>query len=264
MSEMDTGMPKKGMLIAFRIVAVIGAILCGITLAFVVQSLVSDDAAMHRFHNPASAWSYLAFGTVALVAAVRDPAAAVAPFRVWLGLNLAVIAGSIMADDLLSGVLALLIVAALTYALTPVRRAVNRCVKANVALLGLGVAALIPAFAYALTQGDLQKLDPTSSHGTEHHYSGMAIAALSIGLAAIAASFPGTGERLARWLVGVVAVAEGVTALLWSTYLGAWASPWPWIAIAWGIAFIVVAEVMGRKPTAAEAPTVATSSAEVA
>lgn len=242
--------PKRGRLIAFRVFTILGAVLGASGLTFIALSIVSEPESIHRFHSFASGLPSLTFGTIALIAAVRRPAGAVASFRVWLSLSVAFIAGGLIGGDLLpSGYLVLPVLALFTYALHPARTAVNRCIKASVPLLAMGAAALVPAFIYALPQGDLQHIDPSSPHGLQHHYSGMAAAALSIGLAAIAASFPGTGERFARWLVGVTAALIGLWAALFPTYPGAWASPWSYIAIVWGIGFIALST---RKDTTEE------------
>lgn len=237
---------SKGKLIAFRVVAVIGAILGATGVIYMIAGFTSDDQLIHRFHNVANGLPFLAFATAVLIAAAMRPEAAVAPFRTWIGFNLAIVVGGILGGDLVKGgFVVMTALAIVTYVLHPSRSEINRCMSANAAQLLLGAAALVPAFIYALHQGDLQKAFPDSPHGEFHHFSGMGMSALALGAAGIAASFPGTGKRMATWLAGGTAVLLGIASLLLSDYDGHWDSPWSWIAIAYGVVFVLAGE-LGR------------------
>ena len=111
----------------------------------------------------------------------------------------------------------------------------------------LGLVALVPAVAYALTQAELQRNGLTSDpHVDFHHYSGMASYALSLPLAAFAASLRVPGRRIAVWIVGVTGAGLGLGSLLLSDYPGAFETVWAWLTLAWGVALVAVAQLRGE------------------
>ena len=243
----------RGRLIAFRVLSVIAALLALSGLIFVYQSFADAAEKIHTVHNLAQTWVLVAFMAVPLLVGLKEPRSVVSPFRLLLSLSLAMFAAGLIGGDLVnSGFLFMPIVAAILLALHPARMEVWRCVKGNVTMLLLGVLALIPAFIYALGQGDLQKVPPLGMeiHAEFHHFSGMAYVMLSLGLAAIAAAFPGRGQRLAVWLTGLAAVLLGATDLAFAGYVGSLNTMWAWVLILGGAVFILVGEmVIGREKT---------------
>jgi hypothetical protein len=116
------------------------------------------------------------------------------------------------------------------------------------------VLELVPAFTYALREGDLQRnLPPSESHVVLHHYSGMAYVSLSLGLAAIATAFPGSGRRLAVWLAGTSALLLGLTDLAFPIYAGSLNPMWAWSLIVWGALVIVVGLMEVRRQGSGDA-----------
>jgi hypothetical protein len=249
----DTG---RGRLIAFRVVSVLVILLALSSWAFVVASFTDEVEKIHRVHNLAGSIVLLAFVAIPLGVGVARPKAAVAPFRVLLASCLAMIVAGMIAGDLVSGTYFILpLLAAILLALHPARTDVWDCVRGNVAMLLLGILALIPAFLYALQQGDLQKAPPLGMgvHAEFHHFSGMGFVMLSLGLAAMAAAFPGGGQRLAVWLTGLSAIALGVVDLALAGYVGSLNAMWAWVLIMGGAVFIVVGEMAVRRPVTDDA-----------
>lgn len=250
---------SNGRLIAFRVVAGLAALLSLLTFFFAADSW-SDEGSIHRVHNLAMAVVVLFMMTIPLVLAIKSPSDSVAPFRVWLALALAGVVAGILAGDLLApeGYLISTVVAALTYVLNPAMKDVNRCVKANLMQLGVSVVALVPAFIYGLSQGDLQKAgDPkVDTHVEFHHYSGMAWVALSLAICGIAAAFPGSGKLLAGRLVGVSAVLVGALSLVYPDFDGAYDTIWAGLTILFGVIYIALGEMDAKKaaPATRDAP----------
>lgn len=240
----------RGRLIAFRVVSAIGAVLGLSGLLFVYQSFADAAEKVHRVHNLAQFWVLVAFLTISLLLGMKDPRSAVSPFRLLLALSLAMISAGLIGGDLVdSGYLIIPVIAAILLALHPARTEVWRCVKGSIAILLLGVLALIPAFFYALNQGDLQKTPPLGmeEHAEFHHFSGMALVMISFGLAAIATAFPGSGRRLAVWLTGLPAILLGATDLAFEGYVGSLNAMWAWVLILGGAVFILVGEMVVRR-----------------
>jgi uncharacterized membrane protein (DUF441 family) len=86
-------------------------------------------------------------------------------------------------------------------------------------------------------------------HWEFHHYSGMAAAALALPICGLAASLRESGRRLGAWLVGVSAVLIGAGSLALADYAGAFDALWAWLALAWGVAVVVLAEAGTRRGT---------------
>jgi hypothetical protein len=227
---------------AFRIVAgVLGVAVIGLSLPFSITSFIDDAQSIHRLHFLAGAFaSGLLLGGSLLVCAWRPES--IGPFWVAVATGVAsTIAGLISADFISGGWFTAPISLVILIALHPARSSLLRIDGIDVATAFLGLVALVPAIAYALTQAELQRNGQTSDpHVDFHHYSGMASYALALPLAAFAASLRVPGRRIAVWIVGVTGVGLGLASLLLSDYVGAFDPVWAWLALVWGVVFLAV------------------------
>jgi hypothetical protein len=129
-------------------------------------------------------------------------------------------------------------------ALHPARSSLPKIDGIEIVTTLLGLVALVPAVAFALTQAELQRNGFVSDPHVEfHHYSGMASYALSLPLAAFAAALLVPGRRIAGWIVGVTGAGLGLASLLLSDYPGAFRPTWAWLTLAWGVALVAVAQL---------------------
>jgi hypothetical protein len=241
----------RGRLLAYRILAVLTALLPLSAIGFIVQSFTTDDEAIHRAHNLNLEWSLVGLVTVPLLMTLRAPVRQLAPFRLSVAYALAMIVGGILGHDFFSAFYFIVpVLVAVLLVLHPARGDVIRVGGPDVWLLVLGVLALIPAVKYGIDQGQLQYTATTDEdlleHIEDHHFSGMAIHVLSIAFAALLASFAGSGRRIACWLVGATALLYGVTSLAFSDLAGAASTGWAIATLAWGVVFIAVAELGAR------------------
>ena len=253
----------KGRLITFRVISVIAGLLTFLSAAFAVQGYMSAKDKIHIVHNDTQAWVLLAMIAVPMFVGLKSPVSAVAPFRVFVAACLAMIAAGIIGGDLLeSGFLIMPVIAAVLLALHPARTRVWKCVKGSVAILLLGVIGLVPAFIFALHQGDMQRnvMPGMEEHAKFHHFTGMAFVALAMALGVMAAAFPGTKQRLAIWIAGVPAVLVGATDLAYNGYVGSLNPMWAWATIIWGVLVILVGEMTVRRAASSAAPTSEVSS----
>jgi hypothetical protein len=247
---------RSGTRVAFRIVAgILGVAGIVLSVPFAIISFVDEAEGIHRVHNLAGVALFGLLLGVALLACVRRPEDALAPFRVAAASGLAGGLAGLLSRDFVSGVwftgpLGVLVL----WALHPARREVVRPRGIDLATLALGVIAVVPAVTFALAQAELQRNGgPSDVHWEFHHYSGMAAAALALPLCAFAASVRGSGRRLAAWLVGLAGVLLGGASVVLSDHLGAFDTPpstfplWGWLAVAWGIGVIAIAEAEFRR-----------------
>lgn len=229
---------------AFRIVAgVLGVAAIGLNLPFAITSFIDDAESIHRLHFLAGVVaSGLLLGGSLLVCAWRPEW--IGAFWVAVATGVAsTIAGLISGDFISGGWFTAPISLAILIALHPARSSLLRIDGVDVATAFLGLVALVPAVASALTQAELQRNGITSDPHVElHHYSGMASYALSLPLAALAAALRLPGRRIAVWIVGVTGAGLGLASLLLSDYVGAFDPLWAWLALAWGVVFVVAGQ----------------------
>jgi len=228
----------------FRAVAAaIGVLLVGLTVPFAIVAIVSDDPmqTIHRFHTMAGAVPSLILAAALFVLAWRPNA--VAAMQLFIaGAVVSVLVG-VAAGDLFSGLLFVgVVLGALLLALYPYRRDVWKAWSPRLALLGVGVVAIVPAVAYVLTQAALQRhAPPGDPHGDAHHYSGVAVAALSLPATVLVASIAGRGWRIVAWIAAAAFLLFGVFGLVYSARVSAPGVEWSWASAAAAVATAVLA-----------------------
>jgi hypothetical protein len=115
--------------------------------------------------------------------------------------------------------------------------------RPSIALMTYSVIATMPAWIYAVTEAELQHGPAADPHVQMHHWSGVAVAALSIAGAGIATSLRGVGWEFASAATSIAAVLFGVAGLAFIDYAGAPPSGWSWVAIAAGVGFWLLARI---------------------
>jgi hypothetical protein len=235
--------------IAFRVVAWLFALaMGGFGLLFAIGSMTDPEEDLHAIHNVGGLAGYAVVLAAGLALAGWRPRSQIAAFQAAAAGAVAAGVAGLLGGDLLSGASAApLVVVAILVALHPARAEVLRVGRPSVPLLALTALALVPSVAYALTQTSLQRHavagDP---HGDMDHYSGAGATVLILVLAALVASLGSRGSRVVAWLVGVGAVLHGVASLAYAGHVSALDTPWAWLSVAWGVAFVVAGELRSR------------------
>jgi hypothetical protein len=248
----DRSSTSTGRSLAFRIVGWllgVGTILFG--LAFVLGSFVSDDPVeeTHRFHYLAIATGNALIGVFSIVWVLRP--GWTAAFHVLVSQAVAWLIGGLMGGDVVLGFYVTGVIGVVVlWALHPEPRSQLRLPgRPSVALLILALIGTIPAWIYAVTNAELQHGPVTDPHVELHHWSGIAVAALSIAGAGIASSLRGVGWEIASAATALAAVVFGLAGLVFSDLPGAPAVEWSWVAIAAGVAFWLLARIeAAREP----------------
>lgn len=240
---------RRGLRRAFRIVAgILGVLTIVLTMPFTVGAFFDDAERIHRLHYLAGSLGSGVLLGVSLLVCARRPEA-IGPFWVAVASGVASTLAGVVSGDFISGVWFVApIILVILFALHPARRALFDVDGVDIPTSILALAALVPAGAYALTQAELQRngvsIDP---HVEFHHYSGMAAYVFTLSLAGFAAALRVPGRRVAGWIVGAVAASLGLSSLLLSDYPSAFEPVWSWLALAWGIAVVAVAQLT-REP----------------
>jgi hypothetical protein len=245
---------ERGTGLAFRILAAVFGLFVVVSSAvFAVISLVSSDPEQHshRVHTIGTLWGFGLTGAVLLAIAIRP--SNVNAFQAGLVASVGMVVVGLVAGDLLSGFLFVGLVGTLIlYSLHPHRsEALSFSGRPSLLLIGLGVIALVPAGAYALTMTELQGGPAGDPHVQMHHWSGMAAAALSIVLVAIVAGLRTNGWRVTAWLTSGAGILFGITSVIYPDHPGTLDGPWSWLTIAWSLVFAVAVEFEERRVVAA-------------
>lgn len=232
--------------LAFRLVGwIFGVLTIGYSLFLVVLSIVSSDLSntIHRFHFLGGLAGGGLIGVFSIVLVMRP--GWTSAFHVLVAQAIAWTIGGLMGGDFLTGfyvsgpigVIVLLL-------LHPDPRSLLRLPgHPSIALMIYSVIATIPAWIYAVTEAELQHGPAADPHVQMHHWSGVAVAALSIAGAGIATSLRGLGWEFASAATSIAAILFGVAGLVFAGYAGAPPIGWSWLAVAAGIGFWLLAHV---------------------
>jgi hypothetical protein len=243
-SEYAPAAPRGSL--AFRIVGwVFGVLTIGYSLVLVLLSIVSSDLSdtIHRFHYLAGLAGGGLIGVFSIALVVRPDWTAA--FHVLVAQAAAWTIGGLMGGDVVTGFyvtgpIGVIVLLALHHNPRSLLRLPGR---PSIALMIYAVIATMPAWIYAVTEAELQHGPASDPHVQMHHWSGVAVAALSIAGAGIATSLRGLGWEFASAATSIAAILFGVAGLALAGYAGAPPSGWSWLAIAAGIGFWLLARV---------------------
>ena len=235
-----------GRMLAFRIVGwVIGVGTILFWLASILWTLTAEDPTdqSHRFHVVGGSAGGVLIAVFAIVFVLRP--SWTSAWHVLVAQALAWLFGGLMGGDLVSGFYVTGVVGlVLLGVLHPDPRSLFRLPgHPSVALLTYALMGTIPAWIYAVAEAELQHGPASDPHVELHHWSGLAVATLSIAGAALATSLRGEGWRVASATTAIAALAFGVAGLVFSDYPGAPTEAWSWLAVAAGIGFWLLARI---------------------
>lgn len=248
MQEAPAKQGSRGMLIAFRVIAAVGGLaVLVLSLPFTVISFIDEKESIHRIHNVVGLLTFGVFVGLAVLVSAWRPERQIAAFQAALAATLAGLVGGILSGDV-AIYLPLVVPVVILAILHPARRRVFKESPPIWSLIALAILSVVPAVIYALAQTKLQREGVEANPHVEFdHYSGMAAAAFAITLVSFVGACRTSGRRFVGWAVGIAAAGWGAVSLALRDYEGALESPWNWLALAWGVAFLVVGELEERR-----------------
>jgi hypothetical protein len=249
--------PHRGRLLAMRIIGwVVGVLTLGYSVAVVLISIASDDQAqtIHRFHYLAGLAGGGLIGVFSILFVQRPGWTAV--FHALVAQAIAWTIGGLMGGDVVTGFYVTAPVGViLLAALHPDPRSLLRLPgRPSVALLIYALLVTVPAWIYAVAEAELQHGPAADSHVQMHHWSGIAVAALSIAGAAIATSRRAWGGVVVGAPTAIAGVLFGIAGLVFppDDYAGAPPTAWSWVAVAAGVGFWLLARIEAAREAASE------------
>jgi hypothetical protein len=238
--------PGGGRYRVMRVIAVIMTISAiGFGLFTAVFGAVNPDQAPHAFHNVVVATLLLVLSAPPALAVVRDPADPV-PLIVLAVLAVAGVATMALSLTLDPFTLPFVVLIVVLWLLRPSPPALEAGQR-SIPLLLLVLVAVGPLLAYGAGQADLQRTDQSSEHAAFFHWVETAFTATAIVLLGLLAGLRPAAHRLAAWMSGISLAIIGVGSLVLAGYASAPHAPWGWAALAWGVAFVGVAEWEARR-----------------
>jgi len=239
---------------AFRILSgFFGAVVLVFSLPFAFSSLVDEQEKIHAFHAVGAGLAFSFVLGAGLLLAAWKPRDMLAPFQAAFVGSLLMGIAALMSGDLISGTYFVApVIMVILAILHPNRSELWVLGRVRASMLVLWAAWSAPAIAYALTQAGFQRDNPASDpHAALHHYSGAAAAVFGVLGAALVASFGTRGTRVTGWIAGVSEGLMGLVSLAFSDRVSAFDTPWAWLALLWGVAFVVASELECRKDAGA-------------
>jgi hypothetical protein len=232
--------------IVFRVVAgLFAAITTVVSVLFVIGTFTDDTQKVHTVHNLSGRCAYVAVLSAGLALAAWRPERQIAAFQATIAASLAmVVAGALGADLIQGSYYVAPVVIVVLWLLHPARAETIRFGTPSIPMLVMTALLAVPSTAYALTQAALERNAlPGDPHTEFHHYSGIAATALMLVAAALVASFGSPGARVVAWFSGFGMALFGLISIVYPDHTSAIESPWSWLAIVWGIGFVVLAEM---------------------
>jgi hypothetical protein len=241
--------------VAFRAVAVVGAVLHTAPIVFLGASFTAGEMKIHVVHNTAALAMFTGVIALGWILAAVSPERMIAPFQAATLAVVAVAAASAISADVQGGLLTV-IPGLLLVVLHPERPLLARMGRTAPAPLALAALAVVPAVGFAVSNASKQRNGmPMDTHVEMHHWTGMAAFALTMVLVGVVAGLGGANRRIVAIAGGLGTMLFGAMSLAYSGYPGAVAAPWAVACLAWGAALSGDGYRMAREPSPLPAAT---------
>lgn len=234
---------------ALRILAgvmAVGAV--GFGLFTAIFGIVNPAQEPHAFHNLIVAALLIIVSAPPVVAIARNPSDPVPSLIVLAGIGVAALGTMALALTIDPFTLPFAVLVGVLWALAaPSVGARDLAIeRPSLLLIGLSIVAAVAFAPYVLEQAGLQRTDHTSEHAAFFHWVEMSFYAAAIPLAGLVAGLWAASRRLAAPLAGLASIVLGVGSLVLAGFASAMPQVVAWIAVAVGVAFLIVAAI-GRR-----------------
>jgi hypothetical protein len=235
-------------LTAMRVIAwLLVATGVGFSLFTIVFGIVGPNQEIHAVHNAIVVALISVLTVPPLVVVARRPEEAAPELLILIALvvvGVVAMAISLTPDPFTVPVLVLIVA---LWFLAPSRDGAVPVGRPSLPMLVLGVAALALLVPYVLGNANLSRTDQTSDHARFFHWVEAAFFALGIPVLALVGALRPRAYRIATWSAGIGLALLGAASVLFTSLPSALPSPWSWLALVGGLAFIGLGEWEARR-----------------
>ena len=207
-----------------------------------VFGVVAEGQLIHAFHNAIVASLLLVLSAPPALVIARNPDRSDSPLKILTALSGAAVITMAAAVTVDPFTLPFVVFTGVLWVLRPPQLPRANDGQPSLLLFGLVAIAVVPLVAYALGQAELQRTLAENEHSRFFHWVETSFYAAGILALGLLGAFRPFAYRMAAWSAGIGVIVLGGASLILSSYASAVPLPWPWLAIAGGIAFVAVAE----------------------
>lgn len=238
----------RARLIAFRVVAAIGAVLHVLPMVFLAASFTTVDTRIHVVHNAAGSAMFTGVIALGWILAAVSPERMIAPFQAATLAAVAVAVAAALAVDLTTASITVAL-AGVLFVLHPARPLILTMGRTAPLPLALAALAALPAIGFALSNASLQRNGPPMDpHVEMQHWTGMAAFGLTAVTVGLVAGLGGPNRRIVAMVGGSMVIFFAMMSLAYSGYPGAVSTPWAIASLIWGAALAGDGYRMAREP----------------
>jgi hypothetical protein len=219
----------------------------GFSLFTIVFGIVGPNQEIHSVHNAIVVGLISVLTVPPLVVVARHPDRAAPELLILIALvvvGVVAMAISLTPDPFTVPVLVLILV---LWFLAPSRDGAVPAGRPSLPMLVLGVAALALLVPYVLGNAALSRIDQTSEHARFFHWVESAFFALGIPVLGLLAALRPHAYRIGTWCAGTGLALLGTVSVALPSLPSALSSPWSWLALVGGLAFIGLGEWEARR-----------------
>ena len=236
--------PSRGRRTAFRILAgVMGVSGAAFGLFTAVFGVVSEAQRIHAFHNAVVASLLIVLSALPALAVARIPERSGPALAQLTAVGVAGAVTMILALTADPFTLPFIVLVGVLWLLRPGGEPVVSRGRPSPLLLVLVLGAAVPLVLYALNQAEISRIDRTSEHAEFYHWVETSFYAIAVLLVGLLAGIRPVHYRLLSWSAGIALAVMGGASVAFPGRASALQSPWGWIALAGGAAFVAASEV---------------------
>ena len=214
----------------------------GFSLFTLVFGIVGPNQEVHAVHNAIVVALISVLTVPPLVVVARRPDAASPELLILISLvaaGVVAMAISLTPDPFIVPVLVLIVA---LWFLAPSRRGAVPDGRPSLPMLALGLATLVLLVPYVSGNASLSRTDNASDHARFFHWVETAFFALGLPVLALLGAFRPRSYRLASLCAGVGMAVLGASSIGFPSVPSALPTPWSWVALVGGLAFIGLGE----------------------
>jgi hypothetical protein len=208
----------------------------------VVFGIVGPNQEIHAVHNAVVASLLLVLTAPPMIAVARAPERATRPLVTLVALAVAGLAAMALALTPDPFILPVLVLIGVLWWLAPTREGAVPPGRVSLPMLALVIASAVLLLPYAIDNAALQRSDHTSDHAAFFHWVETAFYATGIVLVGGVAALRPAAFRMATWTAGLALAILGSASVAFPQHASAVASPWSWVAVIGGLAFVGLGE----------------------